>query len=251
MKQGRTSVITVCAIFFGGVIASAQQVVDLSLTNNPGGSAFQWVGPRANAQAGATLIGADMSGDINRHDLLVGAPGGPSDPGQAFIEFVGPPHTLDVDISTRDVVATGENAGDRFGSAIAAGFVLTQDVSGARFKDLIVGAPNAFGGNGAVYLFAGPMTTNSHLSASSATARVIGRTGDHLGDAVAVVDIDGDGYRDLVMAAPGSGNVYVLFGGRGMAGTVDLATNPSFVQAMSVGAAGRITLAGADFNADG
>src|SRR5262249_22896117 len=59
-----------------------------------GGAAIQWQGPQVNARAGASLLRADMSGDVDRVDLVVGAPeAGPHAEGQAYILFMGPTYT--------------------------------------------------------------------------------------------------------------------------------------------------------------
>ena len=75
--------------------------------------------------------------------------------------------------------------------------------------------------------------------------------GDQLGAAVVAADLNGDGFSDIVMAAPGSGTIYVVFGGSALAGTVDLSSRPGFVATVSVGAVGTLTLASGDFNGDG
>src|SRR4029079_9055100 len=84
-------------------------------TAGPAGTAFTFTGTRAGALAGTTLVRVDISGDVNRPDLLVGAPGsGPAGQGQVFVEFMGPPHTGTVSLAATDVIFTGETAGDRF-----------------------------------------------------------------------------------------------------------------------------------------
>jgi len=224
----------------------AQAQVNLA-TAGPGGTAFAWSGTRVNARAGAVLARVEVSGDVNRPDLLVGAPGsGPSGQGQVFIEFMGPGHTGTLSLSTTDVIITGEAAGDRFGASISGGLI-------ARSRDVIVGAPSAFGGKGAVYLFPGTFTGGGETrsAATHALLKVIGAPGDQLGASIVASDLDGDGFRDIIMAAPGSGNVYVVFGGPGLSGTVDLSLRPSFVVAMTIGSPATLTLASADFNNDG
>ncbi len=216
-------------------------------TPGPAGTAFSWTGTRANAAAGTTLIRVDINGDVNRPDLLVGAPGsGPAGQGQVFIDFMGPSHTGAVSLSSTDVIFTGESTGDRFGASVSAGFI-------ARSRDVVVGAPAASGGKGAVYLFPGPFFGGGETRSASTDRllKVIGAPGDQLGASVVATDIDGDGFRDIVMAAPGSGNVYILFGGAGLGGTVDLSLRPPYVVAISTGAPGMLTLASADFDVDG
>jgi hypothetical protein len=226
--------------------APAFAQVDMA-TAGPAGTAFTFVGTRAGALAGTFLVRFDISGDVNRRDLLVGAPGsGPAGQGQVFAEVMGPPHTGAVSLSTTDVIFTGENAGDRFGTSIGGGLI-------AQSTDVAVGAPGAFGGRGAVYVFPGPFAGGGETRSASTDSllKVIGLPGDQLGAALVAIDVDGDGFRDLVMTAPGSGNVYIVFGGRALGGTVDLSSRPGFVVATTVGVRGTLTLAAADFDADG
>ncbi len=146
MARWIRAMVLMTTVLAAAVPALAQ--VELA-TSGPGGTAFTWTGTRANAQAGAVLNRVDINGDVNRPDLLVGAPGsGSAGQGQAFIEIMGPPHSGAVSLSTTDVILTGEVAGDRFGAAISGGLI-------ARSRDVIVGAPGALGGKGAVYLFPG------------------------------------------------------------------------------------------------
>src|ERR1700752_3426305 len=80
------------AVLLAGSSAALAQAIDLSQADS-GGSAFTWIGTRQNARAGTSLLGADMSGDIDRSDLVVGAPGaGTLGQGQVFINFMGPAH---------------------------------------------------------------------------------------------------------------------------------------------------------------
>src|SRR5437667_4504995 len=94
MGRGQRTTLLTIAVWLITIVSSfAQQTVDLSVTG-PAGTAFQWVGPTAGARAGGSMFRADMSGDINRADLIAGAPGsGPNGEGQVFIAYMGPPHT--------------------------------------------------------------------------------------------------------------------------------------------------------------
>ncbi|MBI1907975.1 FG-GAP repeat protein, partial [Candidatus Uhrbacteria bacterium] len=92
-------------------------------------------------------------------------------------------------------IATSET--DAFGSALASG-----DVNGDGIADLIVGAPGANGledATGAAYLFEGPLLTRE--ADFPGTAR-----GDRMGASVDLDDLDGDGYADAIIGAPGSDN---------------------------------------------
>ena len=235
-------------VSFMALVAAAPAFAQVNMaTAGPAGTAFTFAGTRSGALAGTTLVRVDISGDVNRPDLLVGAPGsGPAGQGQVFVEFMGPPHTGSVSLAATDVIFTGENAGDRFGTAVSGGLI-------AHSTDVVVGAPGAFGGKGAVYVFPGPFVGAGETRSASTNAllKVVGLPGDQLGAAVVATDVDGDGFRDLVMSAPGSGNVYIVFGGRGLNGTVDLSSRPGSVVATTIGVPATLTLAAGDFDADG
>lgn len=137
------------------------------------------------------------------------------------------------------------------------------------FGDVVVGAPDAdftpTGGaaradSGAVYIlfgkasFASPTIVDTNVTAlSQPDVRVFGAlAGDNLGFAVAAGDVNGDGFDDLAIGAPGfdltltgpppvdrqnCGAVYILFGSASFAAaTIDLAT-PNSSNVLVVGEA--------------
>src|SRR5439155_4212989 len=106
-----------------------------------------------------------------------------------------------------------------FGAATAAGMIVRREVAPLPPRDLLVGAPSAFSGHGAVYLFSGPFPLADRREPSTASFRVIGGAGDRLGGSLTTADLDGDGYRDIIMAAPSTGRIYVIFGGPSLSGT--------------------------------
>lgn len=179
---------------------------------------------------GASISGGHRLNDDKRSDFAVGAPG--FDPGSAVnagavFVFYGRkdmPETLDASLA--DVILYGE-AGDRFGEALARGLDLVRD----GFGELLVGAPDAFGTAGAVYVFRG-----KHLAsgpASSAVLVIKGEApGDRFGEVIANIgDVNGDGIPDFAVGAPGrseggladAGAVYVFYGGD--AGVAEFTTN--------------------------
>lgn len=122
----------------------------------------------------------------------------------------------------------GGGEGDRLGQAVAA----AGDVNGDGIADLAVGAPsNDTGGPdaGAVYLFFGPVESDTR-DISDADAKLVGEAaGDWAGFAVAAGDLNGDGFSDVVVGAPRadyggnvSGAVYVVYGGDSMSGRISL-----------------------------
>jgi hypothetical protein len=248
MKRGFLA--TAFSIGIAAATAASAQVIDLSQPG-PAGTAIEWIGDKVNARAGTSILRADMSGDVDREDLVVGLPGaGPNGEGQAYVIFMGPPRSgLVTLISSANGILTGEAAGDRFGAALAAGMIIRREVQPLPPRDLVVAAPAAFGGRGAVYLFPGRFTGTDSRSAAAAPFRVLGAAGDQLGASLIATDIDGDGYRDIVMSAPGSGHIYVIFGGPSLTGTRDLSTQTADVT-MTLPAM-PVKFASADFNNDG
>ena len=248
---GRQIFIGVALLAATATVASAQAVVDLSQAG-PAGTAIQWTGATANGRLGAATYRADMSGDVFRDDLIVGAPGaGSSGQGQAYIIFMGPTYSSGAfsTAAASGVTITGEAAGYQFGAAVAAGMILRlESAQPPPPRDLIVAAPNAAGGRGAVYVFAGPFTNGQTLNASNAAFKIVGAANDHLGSAVLGLDIDGDGYREIVMSAPNTGRIYVIYGGPSLSGTRDLSTQSADITITMP--AMPVTFAGGDFNND-
>jgi hypothetical protein len=99
-------------------------------------------------------------------------------------------------------------------SALAIG-----DVTGDRFADVVEGRP-VEGIAGAVWVRPGTRTgPSTHIAVTQDTAGVTGndQAGDAFGAAVAVADIDGDPFADLVIGAPGEdgiGRITVVPGAR-------------------------------------
>jgi len=155
---------------------------------------FRFDGLEAGDFMGGSVASArDVNGD-GFDDLIVGAvfaaPNGLADAGSAFV-FSGatgaPIHRFD-----------GLSAGERLGNAVAG----AGDVDGDGFDDLVVGAVFASPG--------GLQYAGSAFVFSGATGTILFRcdglkAGDRLGNSVAGAgDVDGDGFDDVVVGAPGA-----------------------------------------------
>jgi hypothetical protein len=140
-----------------------------------------------------------------------------------------PPLAIGV-ASQPDMQINGAAAGDAAGSSLAN----VGDVNGDGYDDYLVGAPGAGTGAklgaGAAYVVLGSDDTTPVDLGNPPPGRVLtftgARPGDRAGYAVAAGgDVNGDGYPDLLIGAPGptsaltaiQGHVYVVFGGPSLA----------------------------------
>ena len=222
----------------------AAQAQDIDLAQ--GGADPFWHGMAAGANAGRWLDQGPLSSGDNRKDLVIGAPGDAATAGKVYIVFAGPVFTGNLNLSSANVTISGPGAGDQFGVATAVGPILVNRTS--MTSNLVVGAPGALSGRGAVYVFATPMNDGT-LTAANAVYTIVGAPGDHLGAALATADINNDGYREIVMGAPGNNRVYVVAGGSALSGTRDLGVTGGDLLINGAGIGGVLTAG--DLTGDG
>jgi len=150
---------------------------------------------------GYALAAGDMNMD-GIDDLMVGAPAIGVGTGNVA-PFFG--HATNMTSGTPlSLYNATLQTGDRFGIALAYG-----NTAGGGSPELVVGA-SARGGAGMVFTFepfpvgtSGWVIENQNAYKQSDITGQAGKTGDNFGAAVAIGDIDGDYYLDVVVGVPG------------------------------------------------
>jgi hypothetical protein len=193
---------------------------------------------------GASVATGDLNGD-GIADLIVGATDadGPrkerANAGQVYLFFgsTSLPRTIDLARRDADMTVFGRNSTDQLGNVVTSG-----DVNGDLFDDVIIAAHQADGpGNGRnnsgeVYILFGSTTLPAmvDLAKDRPDVAILGAdAGDTLGVSVALGDLNGDSFHDVIIGAPGAGGpqnkrpgageVYILLGGPSLQGIYDLA----------------------------
>ncbi len=194
----------------------------------------------------ATIGTGDIYND-GQVDIIIGLWGGDRE-GEGFTTNAGKivvindisNYSGEIDLSAfiPDTLIYGADNGDRL-SKITIG-----DINGDGIDDIIAGAENADGPDnartdaGEVFVFFGSPSLSSKIDLNSAGAdlRIFGADEyDELGTKVYAGDINDDGTDDLLFIAPGgdgpdngridSGDAYVIYGGSGLGGTIDLSVD--------------------------
>ena len=177
-----------------------------------------------DANLGESLAGA---GDIDADgyaDFVIGAPrydGGQNNEGAAFVFHGGPGAPADGNPLVADAVLEADQIGAALGKSVAS----AGDVNGDGYADVIVGANDYANGEsdeGLAMVFLGSAGGLLGNDPQSAHARIQSNQVDaRLGTSVSSAgDVNGDGYADVVVGAPGydlgsldEGAAFVFHGG--------------------------------------
>ncbi|MFC2173358.1 hypothetical protein ACFLU6_12095 [Acidobacteriota bacterium] len=190
-------------------------------------------GEQSGDYLASSMTAGDVSGD-GLEDLIVGSflydqsVSLQGVPGKVYVFFSPLSAGTSVDLRTApaDVVIHGAGTFDNLGGAVAVG-----DLNGDGLGDLVIGAPHAEGPAdqrlqaGEVYVLFGPMLSGTTIDLGTASADVTvygAEKADCLGAGIAVSDLNGDFFDDLIVSAvnadgPGPGRdqagvVHILFG---------------------------------------
>ena len=198
--------------------ASSASPIDLASLGEGG---YKISGVETNDYAGQSVAGLDDVNDDSVPDAVIGAPmvdAGGTDSGAAYVVFgKAAPGGVALGSLGSDGYAITGAAGQRTGTSVAA----VDDVNGDERGDVLVAAPladpSARTDAGSAWLLFGKGTTSAQLLSAITTAdgfRLDGAVADDElgggfdtapdGSAVAAVsDMNGDGFPDLLLGAPG------------------------------------------------
>jgi hypothetical protein len=207
----------------------------VDLAQSATGQVLALDGELATEKAGTAVADAGLVDADERHEVLVGAPGGDRnqriDSGSAFVVSPGR-LTGDRNLSQLAGIGyriDGMSDGARFGAAVAG----VGDVNGDGVADQVVGAPGAafgrrYGAGRSVVVFGQQgVTPVDTRSLGNGGFQIVGAAyDDQSGSSVAPAgDFNGDGLADVIVGAPeaddncrgGSGSAYVVYGKFGRA----------------------------------
>lgn len=224
-------------VFFGAT--SFPDTIDLGTSS----ADVTILGMLSNEWSGSSLACGDLNMD-GFDDLAIGAPYSGTfahaQSGCVYVLFGRQSFSpyIDLAVDSADVIIAGTGADYLLGSAVAIG-----EINGDGIQDLVAGSENAdphgIADGGEVYVFFGTTSWNQggppgpriNLWEDSASVTIqASEAQGHLGAALAVDDINGDVFDDILIGAPeaspvgrtNAGIAYVIFGWSQLPDTIDL-----------------------------
>lgn len=139
----------------------------------------------------------DINGD-GYPDFVAAAPSRNSSTGSVYIYYGAADPQYAASAANAITIITGGGTGRSFGTAFALG-----DINGDGYADLAVGGEQYAGGNynGAMWIYFGSSNGIPNQSALVSAQYAGLSASDYYGGAVAMGDINGDGYQDVVVGA--------------------------------------------------
>ncbi|MFA6475191.1 MAG: hypothetical protein WCV88_03205 [Patescibacteria group bacterium] len=232
------------------VYGQISHITNQSVKNFP-----RFYGENSKDGAGAAVQGVgDMDGD-GYDDFAIGATWRSSRSGGVYLVY-GQAASFSTTEDLGDYTLLSGDSYDYTGSAIAAGDVTNDGVS-----DIIVTAHRHDGSTrdaGYVYIVPG-QTTHYTNQALDNFSNIAGQTrNEKIGDSLAVGDVTGDGYNDIVIGAPASdadasnaGRVYIMSGASSLPESQSINSGIILTTAFADDALGTAVTVLKDLNHDG
>lgn len=165
-------------------------------------SFIQLTGSTTSDNTGRSMATGDVNGD-GYDDLVIGAHHQSGDAtGKVYLIYGQSSPLTSATLSTSNVTFTGASTGDQAGVAVAVG-----DLNADGYDDIVIGAnkdDDTLTNAGAIYIIYGQVATlTSQTLSASVGAKFTGEAaGDIAGTAVAVADINGDTFADILVGSP-------------------------------------------------
>jgi hypothetical protein len=173
-----------------------------NLTSSPLSSAIVYSGPEESALAGVSVAIGDVNGD-GYGDMLIGANFVNNQSGVAYL-VLGSSNPSNTALA--NAITFSGSGQENAGRAVAIG-----DINGDGYGDMLIGAIAANSYNGAAYLVLG----DNNLSNSNLSSAIVynGAGGEQAGISVAIGDVNGDDYGDMLIGAwSGNDAAYLVLG---------------------------------------